>query len=165
MGMYDTICQVPITCPKCGDKRKKCVQIKSGPQALKVYKFGIDKIEMDWDYECYGSIIDKDGVDREKDNGKIRGIAECCVCKVRVNEKMEEIIEEYKSAGKIKMPEGGRFLLEAEIEGKSALKVILRDLDKAFGGSYHSESLFDVVLTIENGVAKEVELCKEDVKK
>lgn len=161
MGMFDTICQVPIACPRCGDKHKKCVQIKSGPQALKVFKFGIDKIEMDWDYECYGSVIDKDEVDREKDNGKIRGIAECCACKVRVNEKMEEIIEGYKNAGKIKMPEGGRFLLEAEVDGESALSIVLRDLDKEFGGSHDSESLFDVSLVIENGIATKVELCKD----
>ena len=60
MGMFDTIHNVPVKCPRCGDEGPKSVQIKSGPQILYAYEFGKDKIDIDWDYECYGSVIDRE---------------------------------------------------------------------------------------------------------
>lgn len=160
MGMFDTIVDVPVKCPICGDEGGKNVQIKNGPQALDKFKFGEDKIPMDWDYECYGRIIEKD---EEKDNGKIRGIAECMVCRNRVFKRMDEIIKKYKENEKLKCPEGAKLLLECEIDGKDALKVVLDDLDKEFGGNHHAEYLFDVGIKIENGIAIGADILKDEI--
>lgn len=161
--MFDTITEVPVKCPICGDESGKNVQIKNGPQTLDMFKFGKDKIPMDWDYEYYGCIIEKEeGKDEEeKDSGKIRGIAECVKCKERIDKRMDDIIKKYRENGKLKCPEGAKLLLECEIDGKDALRTTLDDLDKEFGGNYHSEYLFEVELTIKNGIATEVEILKE----
>ena len=37
------------------------------------------------------------------------------------------------------------------------------DLDKEFGGSYHSEYLFEVELTIRDGIATNVDILKEEI--
>lgn len=73
MGMFDTIRNVPVKCPRCGNEGSKSVQIKSGPQNLSSYEFGKDKIKINWTYEYYGSIIDED-------KKMIRGIAICEKC-------------------------------------------------------------------------------------
>lgn len=97
MGMFDTIYDVPVKCPRCGDEGPKSVQIKSGPQNLFEYEFGKDKIKIDWTYEYYGSIIDED-------KRIIRGITICDKCKKETNKKMDDIRCQEK--GKIKAPEG-----------------------------------------------------------
>ncbi len=85
MGMYDTIYNVPIKCPRCGDSKPKEVQIKSGPQILSDYDFGKDSIEVDWTYTYYGSIVDE--------NKKIiRGIAICKKCTEEANKNIENNI-------------------------------------------------------------------------
>ncbi len=85
MGMYDTIFNVPIKCPRCGDSEPKEVQIKSGPQTLSAYDFGNDEIEIDWAYTYYGSIVDKD-------KKIIRGIATCEKCSEEANKNIENHI-------------------------------------------------------------------------
>lgn len=70
MGMFDTICNVPVKCPICGNEEPKSVQIKSGLQTLENYKFKEDKIDINWDH---GSVIDKE-------KRIIRGIAICNKC-------------------------------------------------------------------------------------
>jgi len=85
MGMYDTIFNVPIKCPRCGDPEPKEVQIKSGPQTLFAYDFGKDEIEVDWTYTYYGSIVDKD-------KKIIRGIATCNKCNEEAMKKIENNI-------------------------------------------------------------------------
>lgn len=143
MGMYDTIQCVPIKCPRCGDEGQKSVQIKSGPQRLDSYEFGKDKIDIDWDYEYYGSIID-----REK--RIIRGIATCNKCREESQTKMEELIQEAKNKKEIKVPEGEgpKYLFECEINGEDALKVILNRLDDAYRGDRYIE-LFDVAIWLD----------------
>lgn len=140
MGMFDTIYNVPAKCPRCGDERPKLVQIKSGPQILSEYEFGKDKIEINWTYEYYGSIIDED-------KKIIRGIATCEKCKEEKNKKMDDLIKDAKKKGEIKVPEGGGNLLQCEIEGKSALGVILKRLDGVYGSDRNIE-LFDVAITL-----------------
>lgn len=161
MGMFDRICDVPVRCPICGDENGKAVQIKSGPQTLANYKFGEDKISLNWNYNCYGSVIEQ--IDDE--NGKIRGIAECKECRDRVSKKMKEIIQRYKDADKIKRPERREgdiaYLFECEIDGKNALKVVLADLDKIYGKNSDSEYFFDVVITIKDSIAVGVEIINE----
>lgn len=138
MGMYDTIYNAPIECPRCGDPGPKSVQIKSGPQNLSAFEFGKDKIELDWTYEYYDSIIDKD-------KKIIRGIATCAKCKEEVNKKMEDLINEAKKKGEIKAPEGCEYLIQCEIDGKSALDVILKRLDDAYDGNKNVD-LFEVAI-------------------
>jgi hypothetical protein len=87
LGMYDTIYNVPIKCPRCGDPESKEVQIKPGPQTLSAFDFGKDEIEVDWIYEYYGSIIDKD-------KKIIRGIAICEKCKKEANKNIENHIKD-----------------------------------------------------------------------
>lgn len=157
MGMFDTIFGIPVKCPRCGDENGKSAQIKNGPQYLERFEFGKDKIPMHWDYGYYGSIIQK----FNKENGKIRGIAECTKCRERVNNQMDEIISGYKKEGKLKCPEGVQLLIECEIEGKDALKVVLDDLDNAYGGNHYSEYLFDISIKIENSVAVGAEVLEE----
>lgn len=138
MGMYDTICNAPVECPRCGDFWPKSVQIKSGPQNLSAYEFGKDKIEVDWTYDYYGSIIDED-------KKIIRGIATCNKCKEEVNKKMDDLINDAKKKGEIKVPEGCEYLFQCEIDGKSALGVILKRLDDAYDGNKNVDS-FDVAI-------------------
>lgn len=137
--MFDTIYNVPVKCPRCGDPGLKQVQIKSGPQNLSAYQFGKDEIEIDWTYEYYGSIIDQD-------KKIIRGIAICERCKEEANKKMDDLIKDAKKKGEIKAPEGGGGLLfQCQIDGKSALGVILKRLDDAYGGNRNIE-LFEVAI-------------------
>lgn len=89
MGMYDTINGVIVKCPRCGDYGPKSVQIKSGPQILGIYQFRKDKIDINWDYEYYGSVID-----REK--RIIRGIADCDTCRKDINKKIDDIKREAR---------------------------------------------------------------------
>jgi hypothetical protein len=138
MGMFDTIYNVPVKCPRCGDEGPKSVQIKSGPQNLFEYEFGKDKIDIDWTYEYYGSIIDKD-------KRIIRGIATCEKCREETNKKMDDLIKDAKRKGEIKVPEGGEYLFQCEIEGKNALGVILKRLDDIYGGNKNIE-IFDVAI-------------------
>lgn len=86
MGMFDTIYGVIVKCPRCGDYDPKSVQIKTGPQILDIYQFGRDKIDIDWDYEYYGSVID-----REK--RIIRGVADCDKCKKESDKKIEGLFD------------------------------------------------------------------------
>lgn len=160
MGMFDTIVGVPVKCPICGDEGGKKVQIKNGPQALDKFKFGKDKIPMDWSYEYYGCVIYKE---ERKDNGRIRGIAECAACRDRVNKIIDDIIKKYKENGKLKCPDGVKLLFECEIDGKNALRVVLDDLDKEFGGRPHSEYLFDVTIKIEDGIAIGADILKDEI--
>jgi programmed cell death protein 5 len=120
------------------DSGPKSVQIKSGPQNLFTYEFGKDEIEIDWTYGYYGSIIDED-------KKIIRGIAICEKCKEETNKKMDDLIEDAKKKGEIKAPEGGRYLFQCEIEGKSALGVILKRLDDIYDGNRNIE-LFEVAI-------------------
>jgi hypothetical protein len=137
MGMFDTIYNVPVKCPRCGDSGSKSVQIKSGPQNLLEYEFGKDKIKINWTYEYYGSIIDEE-------KRIIRGIATCEKCKEETNKKMDDLIKNAKKKGEIKTPEGGE-LFQSEIEGKSALGVMLKRLDDTYGGNRNIE-LFEVAI-------------------
>ncbi len=138
MGMFDTIYNVPVKCPRCGDEGPKSVQIKSGPQNLSAYQFGKDEIEIDWTYEYYGSIIDEE-------KKAIRGVATCEKCKEETNKKMDDLIKDAKKKGEIKAPEGGEYLFQCEIEGKSALGVMLKRLDDIYNGNRNIE-LFDVAI-------------------
>jgi hypothetical protein len=138
MGMFDIIYNVPVKCPRCGDEEPKSVQIKSGPQNLSEYEFGKDKIKINWTYEYYGSIIDED-------KRIIRGIATCEKCKEETNKKMEDLIKDAKKKGEIKAPEGEGYLFQCEIEGKSALGVMLKRLDDAYDGNRNIE-LFEVAI-------------------
>lgn len=138
MGMFDTIYDVPVRCPRCGDEEPKSVQIKSGPQCLFEYEFGKDKIEIDWTYEYYGSIIDKC-------KRIICGIATCEKCKEEVNKKMDDLIKDAKIKGEIKCPEEGEYLFQCEIEGKNAFGVMLKRLSDAYDGNRNVET-FDVTI-------------------
>ncbi|MDD5617069.1 MAG: hypothetical protein PHH85_12815 [Candidatus Methanoperedens sp.] len=159
MGMYDTLCEVPVKCPRCGDESVKKVKIWNGPKDIfgEGFVFGKDKILMDWDSGYPGSLIAKE---EWKDNGKIRGEAMCSKCEDRVDKKYEEIREGYEIAGKIKCPEHPSILLACKIDGENAAWVIQNDLDKIYGGSYWDESHFDVAITIKDSVAVEVEVLK-----
>lgn len=154
MGMYDTLCGVPVKCPKCGDESIKNVKIRNGAKIFTEYVFGKDKIPMNWDGSP-GSLIAKE---EWKDNGKIRGEAECLKCGDRVDKKFEEIKDGYEKAGKIKCPEHPTILLACQIDGENAAWVIQNDLDKIYGGNYWDESHFDVAITIKDSVAVEVEV-------
>ncbi len=140
MGMYDTIDNVSVKCPRCGDTGLKSVQIKSGPQNLFEYEFGKEKILINWTYEYYGSIID---VDKKI----IRGIATCDKCKEESSAKMNELVQEAKNKGEIEAPEGAKYLFECEIDGKDALGVILKRLDDIYGGN-RNIVLFEVAITL-----------------
>lgn len=150
--MFDTICAVPVKCPKCGDEGVKNVKIRNGDKIFTEYIFCKDKIPMDWDSGYPGSLIAKE---EGKDNGKIRGEAECLKCKDRVDKKWDEIQEGYEKAGKIKCPKHPKpaFLLECEIDGEDAHSVIQNDLNKIYNGKYYDEYLFDVAITIKDSVA------------
>ncbi len=87
MGMFDTIVNTPVTCPRCGDSGLKSVQIKPGPQNLDEYEFGKDKIDIDWSYEYYGSIVDIE-------KRIIRGIATCDKCR---KESLDELYKGNKN--------------------------------------------------------------------
>lgn len=139
--MYDTIFNVPVTCPRCGDTRLKSLQIKNGPQILWNYEFGKDKIKVDWDYEYYGSIIDKE-------KRIIRGIATCDKCKEEANNKMEELIEDAKNRGELNCPEKAKFLVECKIGEKDALGVILERLNEIYDGNRDIE-LFEVAIFLD----------------
>lgn len=141
MGMYDTIYNVPAICPRCRDIRLKSVQIKNGPQILMNYEFGKTKIEVDWDYEYYGSIIDKE-------KRIIRGIATCDKCKEEANNKMEELIEEAKNRGELNCPEKAKFLVECKIGEKDALRVILKRVEEFYDGNSNIE-LFEVAILLD----------------
>lgn len=152
MGMFDTIHNVPVNCPRCGDEEPKSAQIKCGPQAMNNYTFGEDEIDIDWDYPYYSSIIDKD-------KKIIGGIATCENCKNEAKEMMRELVQEAKNKGEIKVPEGeeSKYLFECEIDEKDALSVISQRLDDIYGGNRNIE-LFDVAITIgDNNVAISVE--------
>lgn len=142
MGMYDTINNVPVKCPRCGDTGPKSVQIKSGPQNLDEYEFGKDEIPINWTYKYYGSVID-----RKK--RIIGGIATCEKCKEELKKKMDELIQEAKNKKEIKVPKGDgpKYLVECEIDGKDALKVILDRLDGVYGDDRNIE-LFDVAISL-----------------
>ena len=143
MGMFDTIHSVPVKCPRCGDEELKSVQIKSGPQRLDSYEFGKDNIDIDWDYECYGSVIDRD-------KRIIRGIAICNKCRKESQAKMEELVQEAKNKKELKIPEGegSKYLFQCQINGEDALKVILDRLDDSYGGDRYIE-LFDVTVWLD----------------
>lgn len=141
MGMYDTINNVPVKCPRCGDKTPKSVQIKCGPQILNDYAFGKDRIEMDWSYTYYNSIIDEE-------KKVIGGIATCGKCKEESNTEMDRLAQEAKDKGELKAPEGGRYLIDCEIDGKNALMVLLNRLEEIYGGNGHIE-LFDVAIQLD----------------
>ena len=143
MGMFDTIDNVPAKCPRCGDERPKSIQIKSGSQRLYTYQFGIDKIDIDWNYECYGSVIDREKL-------IIRGIATCNKCREESQTKMEELIQEANDKKEIKAPEGEepRHLFECQINGEDAFRVILNRLDDAYGGDRNIE-MFDVAIWLD----------------
>ncbi len=134
--MFDIIYNVPVKCPRCTDERPKSVQIKSGPQNLLEYEFGKDKIEVDWTYEYYGSII-------EKDKKIIRGIATCEKCREDSDKKMDDLIRDAKKKGEIKAPEDGGYLFQCEIEGN--LGVLSKRLDDVYNGNRNIE-LFEVAI-------------------
>ncbi len=159
MGMYDTLCGVPVKCPRCGDESVKKVKIWNGPKDIfgEGFVFGKDKIPMDWDSGYLGSLIAKE---EWKDNGKIRGEAECLKCGDRVDKNFDEIKEGYEKAGKIKCPKHPSILLACKIDGENAAWVIQNDLDKIYGGNHWDESHFDVAITIKDGVAVGVEVLK-----
>lgn len=140
MGMYDTINNVPVKCPRCEDTGPKSVQIKSGPQGLLTYEFGKDEIPINWTYEYYDAVID-----RKK--RIIGGIATCNKCKEESKKKMDELIQEAKNKKEIKVPdgEGPKYLIECEIGDRGALGVILDRLDDAYGGNRNIE-LFNVAI-------------------
>lgn len=142
MGMFDIIYNLPVKCPRCGDETPKSAQIKCGPQVMDRYTFGEDEIDIDWDYPYYLAIIDKD-------KKIIGGIATCENCKKEAQEMMDKLVQEAKNKGEIKVPEGDepKHLFEYEIDGKSALWVILRRLDDVYGGNRNIE-LFDVAITL-----------------
>ncbi len=145
MGMFDTIVNIPVTCPRCGDSELKSAQIKPGPQNLEEYEFGKDKICINWCYEYYDSIIDKE-------KRIIRGIATCDRCRKETKEKMSELIDEAREKGELKCPEGSKYLFECEINGEDAFRVISKRLDDAYNGDKDIE-LFDVAIFIDkNGV-------------
>lgn len=138
--MFDTISNVQVKCPRCGDEGPKSVQIKCGPQTLKDYEFGKDRIEVDWSYTYYGSIIDEE-------KKVIRGIATCDRCEEESKMEMERLIQEAKDKGELKKPEGAIYLLECKIDGKSALGVVLDRLRKIYGGNRDIE-LFDIAIQL-----------------
>ena len=138
MGMFDTIYNVPVKCPRCGDEGPKSVQIKSGPQDLSAYEFGKDKIKINWTYEYYGSIIDED-------KRIIRGIATCDKCKEDTHKKMDDLIKDANKKGEIKAPEERVRLYECKIEGKNALVLMLKRLDDVNDGDRNIE-LFEVAI-------------------
>lgn len=137
MGMFDTIINIPVKCPRCGDYGLKSTQIKSGPQMMNTYKFGKDKIDINWDYEYYDSIIDKD-------KRIIRGIAVCGRCKEDVQKKMDELIKDALQKGELKCPEGVKYLIECEINGEDALGVILDRL-----GENRNIEFFDIAIFVD----------------
>lgn len=145
MGMYDDIDNVTIECPRCGNTDPKSVQIKCGPQILKIYIFGKDEISIDWDYPYYGSIVNKD-------KRIICGIATCDNCREEQNEKMKYLIAEANRKEEIKCPEGAEYLFECEIDGKKALDVILNRLHEAYGGNGNIE-LFHVTIGLKDNIA------------
>ena len=138
--MFDTIYNVPIKCPRCGDERPKSVQIKCGPQNLFEYEFGKDKIKINWTYEYYGSIIDEY-------KKKIRGIATCKKCREETSKRMDQLIEDAQKKGEVKVPEGAKYLFECEINGQDALGVMLKRLDEEYDGNRDVE-LFEVAITL-----------------
>lgn len=145
MGMYDEIESVPVKCPRCGNTDPKSVQIKCGPQTMEIYVFGKDRIDVNWSYEYYGSIIDRD-------NHIIGGIATCDNCKEESNIKMESLIAEAKGKGEIKCPDDAEYLFECEIGGKNALDVVLNRLDEAYGENKNVLS-FHVAIRLKDDVA------------
>lgn len=140
MGMFDTIYNVPVKCPRCGDEGPKPVQFKCGPQLLWGYEFGKDRIKINWTYEFYGSIIDED-------KKIIRGIATCQNCKEEVKETIDELVHEAENKGRLKCSEGAKYLFECDIDGENAIEVISRILDKVYGGNRNIE-LFDVAIIL-----------------
>jgi len=130
-----------VKCPRCGDEGLKSVQFKCGPQLLLGYEFGKDRIKMDWTYEFYGSIIDEE-------KKIIRGIATCPKCREESSAKMDELIQEARDKGRLKCPEEAKYLFECEINGKDALGVILRKLDKVYGGNRNIE-VFEVTIRLD----------------
>lgn len=158
MGMFDIIYNVPVSCSRCGDERLKSVQFKCGPQLLMGYEFGKDKIKMNWTYEFYGSIIDED-------KKIIGGIATCQKCKEESDKKMGELIQDARNKGELNIPEGAELLIECEINGEDALGVILRRLDKVYGGNRNIE-LFEVAITLnDNNVPIYAETIDEERQK
>lgn len=141
MGMFDTIYNAPVKCPRCGDDDPKPIQIKCGPQILWEYEFGKDKIRVNWTYRYYGSIIDED-------KKIIGGIATCKHCKIEASEVMDELITEAKNKKEIE-PEDARFLAECKINGKSALKVMQNRLAAVYEGNRDIE-LFGVAITLDD---------------
>lgn len=150
MGIFDTIDNVPVECPRCGNTDPKSVQIKCGPQILGIYTFRKDEIDIDWDYSYYGSIVDKD-------NHIIDGIATCDNCQEESNKKMEYLIAEANRKGEIKRPEGAEYLFQCEIGGKNAFTVMLNRLDAEYGGNKNISS-FHVVIRLKDNIATSVEV-------
>lgn len=141
MGMFDTIYNIPVSCPRCGDSELKSAQIKPGPQNLEEYEFGKDKICIDWSYEYYGSIIDKE-------KSIILGIATCNRCRKETQKKMSELIDEARKKGELKCSEDSKYLFECEINGEDAFRVISKRLDNTYNGDKNIE-LFDVAIFID----------------
>lgn len=135
--MFDTIYNIIVRCPRCGDEGPKSAQIKSGPQALLNYEFGKDKVEIDWDYEY--SIIDKD-------KRIIRGIATCNKCKEEAKLKMKELVKDAKDKKELECPDGTKYLIECKIGDKDALGVILDRMEEIYGNRYIE--LFEIAIFI-----------------
>lgn len=145
MGMFDNIDNVTVECPRCGNTDPKSAQIKCGPQIMMTYLFGKDEIDVDWDYSFYDAIVDKD-------KHIIRGIVTCDSCREESKKKMSYLIAEANRKKEMECPDGAKYLFECEIEGKSALSVILNRLDEVYGGNRNIE-LFYVVVQLKDNIA------------
>lgn len=145
MGMFDNIENVIVECPRCGNTDPKSVQIKCGPQIMMTYLFGKDEIDVNWDYEFYDAIVDRD-------QHIIHGIATCDNCREESSKKMKYLIAEANRKKEIEYPNGAKYLFECEIGGKSALSIILNRLDDAYGGNRNIE-LFHVTIGLKDNIA------------
>jgi hypothetical protein len=150
MGMFDNIEDVIVKCPRCGNTDPKSVQIKCGPQTMMTYLFGKDEIDVDWDYEFYDAIVDKD-------KRIIYGIATCDNCREESSKKMKYLIAEANRKKEIEYQDGAKYLFEGEIGGKSALSIMLNRLDDAYGGNRNIE-LFHVTIQFKDNVAISAEV-------
>ena len=63
---------------------------------------------------------------------------------------MDELIQEAKNKNEIKCPEreGPKYLIECDINGESALGVILNRLEDAYGGNRNIE-LFEIAIWLD----------------
>lgn len=142
MGMYDTVTNVEVECPICGDTTPKDVQIKTAEKLLWCYGFNANKIPVNWEYKYDENLSRQDNT--------IGGIAICIKCHKRILNERRELLEKYKSEGRVQFIDGAKSLYEATIDGENAVTVINRELDNMHHGNYYTEYLFHVRLYLDD---------------